>query len=119
MDKYCKIEANKLVTPNNIICHEKRATLTTSMPKPPKNGGLYGGQQVNYPWMPIPVIPTETNLTHFNLRSAYPPPGATEIYGTIRPGNNYVSQVGVYYYLDAHKTNCGPFDIEGRVDGDL
>ena len=110
----CNIKPNEPVTKDSVIPHHKRATETKCMPKPPVNGGLYGGPQVNHPWMPRTEIPTETNYIHNLLRSANPPPGATEHYvGNIRPGNNYVSKVGVYKYLDTSKLNCGPFDIEG------
>ncbi len=110
----CNIQKNKPVLVKNAICPEKRATLTTQMPKPPKNGGLYAGPQVDHPWMPKPVIPTDTNLTYFNLLSANPPPGANKQFiGNIRPGNNYVAKIGVYKYLDTPESNCGPYDIEG------
>ena len=69
------------------------------IPDPLPNGGLYNAPQATGPWANIPVIPTDLNLTHYNLRSAHPPPGATEQYmGTERPGNNYAPMIGVYWY---------------------
>ncbi len=69
------------------------------MPPVPAHGGLYGGPVTNNPWNSIPVTPTATNLIQNNLRSANPPPGATEQYiGTPRLGNNYEPMPGVYWY---------------------
>jgi|APSaa5957512535_1039671.scaffolds.fasta_scaffold80358_2 hypothetical protein len=110
----CNIKPNKQVTKDSAIPHHKRDTETKCMPKPQVNGGLYGGPQVDHPWMPLSTVPTETNYIHHQLLSANPPPGATEQYvGNIREGNNYVSKVGVYKYNNTSKLNCGPFDIEG------
>ena len=67
-------------------------------PSPP-NGGLYGGPQSTKPWANIPVVPTIANLIHQNLRSANPPPGATEQYpSTERLGNNYMAMPGIRWY---------------------
>ena len=69
------------------------------MQEAPVHGGLFGGPPSNNPWNAIPVTPTMTNMIHNNLRSANPPPGATEQYvGTPRLGNNYVPMPGVYWY---------------------
>lgn len=71
----------------------------TTIPPSPPNGGLYNAPQVTAPWGNIPVIPSDLNLIHYNLRSANPPPGATEQYvGTDRMGNNYAPMIGVYWY---------------------
>jgi len=71
----------------------------SSIPPSAPNGGLYSGPQSTGPWANIPVIPSGTNLIHYNLRSANPPPGATEQYvGTDRLGNNYSPMIGVYWY---------------------
>lgn len=71
----------------------------TAIPESSPNGGLYGGPQSTEPWANIPVTPSGTNLIHYNLRSANPPPGATEQYvGTDRLGNNYNPMIGVYWY---------------------
>ena len=59
------------------------------------------------------LTPTATNMIHNNLRSANPPPGATEQYpGTNRLGNNYVAMPGVYWYADTHPVNKGPFEMK-------
>ena len=92
--------------------NERDSSPDTKMPAPAKNGGLYGGEQSNSPWMPIPVIPTSTNFME-NLRSANPPPGAMQQFvGTVRLGNNYTSMPGVEWYV-AKKPECGPFSIKG------
>jgi hypothetical protein len=71
----------------------------SSLPPSLVNGGLYTGPQATGPWSNIPVVPSDTNLIHYNLRSAGPPPGSTEQYvSTDRLGNNYVPMVGVYWY---------------------
>ena len=71
----------------------------SQMPPAPRHGGLYSGPASNNPWNSIPVTPTMTNMIQNNLRSAGPPPGATEQYvGTPRLGNNYVPMPGVYWY---------------------
>ena len=62
----------------------------TRAPPPVPNGGLFGGPQAMGEYASIHVTPTATNMIHNNLRSANPPPGATEQYpGTNRLGNNY------------------------------
>jgi hypothetical protein len=48
-----------------------------------------------------------------NLRSANPPPMATEQYpGTNRLGNNYIAMPGVYWYSDTHPVNKGPYTMK-------
>jgi hypothetical protein len=70
-----------------------------AMPPVPRHGGLYSGPESANPWNSIPVTPTMTNYVQNNLRSANPPPGATEQYiGTPRLGNNYAPMPGVYWY---------------------
>jgi hypothetical protein len=55
----------------------------------PSNGGLFTGEKADGPWGSVPVIPDAVYMTHVNLRSAEPPPGATSQYpGGPRPGNN-------------------------------
>ena len=85
---------------DSLIAPEKQSlNANTAIPDSAPNGGLYGGPQSTGPWANIPVIPSDTNLIHFNLRSAHPPPGATEQYiGTDRLGNNYSPMIGVYWY---------------------
>tara|TARA_B100000575_G_scaffold260095_1_gene232782 strand:+ start:321 stop:707 length:387 start_codon:yes stop_codon:yes gene_type:complete len=76
------------------------------------NGGLYGSPQSKNPWANIPVTPSMTNLIHHNLRSANPPPGATEQYvGTNRLGNNYSAMPGTYWYNPSNKK--GLYNIIG------
>lgn len=71
----------------------------TAMPPIPRHGGLYSGPESQNPWNSIRVTPTMTNYIQNNLRSANPPPGATEQYvGTPRLGNNYVPMPGIYWY---------------------
>ena len=85
----------------------------TGAPEHVPNGGLFGGPQAVGPYASIPVTPTTTNLINKNLRSANPPPGATEQYpGTNRDGNNYVPMPGVYWYNDTHPVNYGPYAIK-------
>jgi hypothetical protein len=81
---------------------EENSTIPPSLP----NGGLYNASQVTAPWGSIPVVPTDSNIIHLNLRSANPPPGATEQYvSTNRLGNNYTSKTGVYAYNPPGATN--------------
>ena len=57
----------------------------STMPPAPRHGGLYSGLPSNNPWNSIPVTATMINMIQNNLRSANPPPGATEQYvGTER-----------------------------------
>ena len=85
----------------------------TKAPDPVPNGGLFGGPQAIGPYASIYVTPTATNLINNNLRSANPPPGATEQYiGTNRMGNNYIPMPGVYWYNDTHSVNKGPFAMK-------
>lgn len=110
----CEYKKNETVSKDSNISHGNRATELKKMPMPPKNGGLYGGPQVNHPWMPQPVIPTETNLIMNNLKSANPPPGATsQFVSTLRYGNNYVSMPNVYKFNEADDFNCGPYNLHG------
>ena len=85
---------------DGLVAPEKRSmNENTSIPDSLPNGGLYNAPQATGPWASIPVIPSDLNLVHFNLRSANPPPGATEQYvGTDRLGNNYAPMIGVYWY---------------------
>ena len=85
----------------------------TRAPHPVPNGGLFGGPQAMGEYASIHVIPTATNMINNNLRSATPPPGATEQYpGTNRSGNNYQAMPGVYWYSDTHPINKGPYSIK-------
>jgi hypothetical protein len=85
-----------------------------AMPLSPPNGGLYGGPQSVKPWANIPVTPTVANLISNNLRSANPPPGATEQYpSTERLGNNYIGMPHVYWYSADGKGPYGQHRIQG------
>lgn len=76
----------------------------TPVPPSAPNGGLYGGPQSTRPWGNIPTPPTVTYLINKNLKSANPPPGATEQYpGGNRLGNNYQPMPGVYWYNPDNK----------------
>ena len=110
----CDVKPNESVIIQNDVKLETRDKLNTEMPPPSINGGLYRGPQVNHPWMPIAVTPTETNMLVNNLKSANPPPGAMDQFiSNIRPGNNYVAKKSIYNYTDTDKLNCGPFRMQG------
>lgn len=79
----------------------------------PRHGGLYSGPPSNNPWNSIPVTATMTNMIQNNLRSANPPPGATEQYiGTERLGNNHVPMPGTYWHNPVEQQ--GQFNIKVR-----
>ena len=81
---------------------EENSTIPPNLP----NGGLYNAPQVSAPWGSIPVVSTDSHLIHLNLRSAHPPPGATEQYvSTNRLGNNYTSKTGIYPYTPVGELN--------------
>ena len=78
--------------------HRDYSPESTMLPAP-RHGGLYSGPPSNNPWNSIPVTATMTNMIQNNLRSANPPPGATEQYvGTERLGNSYAPMPGTYWY---------------------
>tara|TARA_Y100000389_G_C17381872_1_gene474823 strand:+ start:608 stop:1033 length:426 start_codon:yes stop_codon:yes gene_type:complete len=82
-----------------------------SMPPPPPHGGLFRGPVLGKPWEAIPVTPTMTNYIQNNLRSANPPPGATEQYiGGDRLGNNYAPMPGTYWFNPVDR--IGQFQIK-------
>lgn len=85
---------------DGLIPPEKQASSKDiGIPDSLPNGGLYNAPQSTGEWANIPVIPSDLNLIHYNLRSAHPPPGATEQYAsTERLGNNYAPMLGVYWY---------------------
>lgn len=87
------------VEPGNVTPENRDSNPDSAIPLSPPNGGIYGGPQSSGPWANIPVTPSMTNLIHNNLRSANPPPGATEQYiGTQRLGNNYIAMPGVSWF---------------------
>ena len=67
----------------------------------PPNAGWYTGCefQPGAPWGPVKTYPDASFLTHVALRSANPPPGATEQYfGCNRFGNS-----SCVYFFDNQK----------------
>jgi hypothetical protein len=85
---------------------------STPMPPVPRHGGLFSGPESQNPWNAIPVTPTMTNYIQNNLRSANPPPGATEQYvGTERLGNNYAPMPGTYWYNPTNEMQ-GKYEIK-------
>ena len=110
----CDIKENKAIVKENDIEPHLRDTLTKSMPPSQINGGLFSGPPVDYPWMPIPITPTETNYIVNNLKSANPPPGALEQFISVnRPGNNYSAKPNILKFNNTNTSNCGPFNIIG------
>ena len=89
----------KIITDGLVAPEQRSLNENTAIPAPMPNGGLYNAPQSTGAWANIPVIPSDTNLIHYNLRSANPPPGATEQYvSNDRLGNNYSPMIGVYRY---------------------
>ena len=87
---------------------------STKIKDSPVNGGLYGGIQSERPWSSIAVTPTATNYIYNNLRSANPPPGATEQYVSLdRFGNNYSPMPEVKWYNPVTKSGSGLYKIKG------
>ena len=101
-----------------LVAPEKRDfDANTSIPDSLPNGGLFGGPQSTEPWANIPVIPSCTNLIHYNLRSANPPPGATEQYvGTDRLGNNYLPMIGVNWYNPDNAKGLFRMNVTNKAD---
>jgi hypothetical protein len=101
-----------------LVAAENRAQdENTAIPAPLPNGGLFMGPQATGPWANIPVVPSDANLIHFNLRSAMPPPGATQQYvGTDRLGNNYAPMIGVYWYNPAEARGMHRMMVTKRQD---
>lgn len=82
------------------------------------NGGLYTGEpfKKDAPWATVPVIPDADYMTHYNLRSANPPPEAlTQYPGGTRPGNNFQTMPGVIKSsgMYCNKTACANDNMEG------
>ena len=99
MDISAQHGSYKTLTEGLVEPEKRMNNENTAIPNSLPNGGLYGGPQSTGAWANIPVIPSDTNLIHFNLRSAHPPPGATEQYvSNNRLGNNYAPMIGVYWY---------------------
>lgn len=98
---------------SSVPLHMRSADINSAIPTSPINGGLYGGPQAVGPYASIPVIPTATNYTFYNLQSANPPPGATvQHIGTNRLGNNYTAMPGVYWANNKAKGMDSKFNIK-------
>ena len=113
------VEGDYSVVKKTSVPPHLRHNAVTSMPPSPKHGGLFSGPPSYHPWNAIPVTPTMTNYVQNNLRSANPPPGATQQYvGTNRLGNNYVSMPGVYWHNPTNHMN-GKYAIKATHQADF
>lgn len=54
--------------------------MSSSIPPPALNGGLYTGEPFKGPWGNVPVVPDTDYMINVNLRSARPPPEALTQY---------------------------------------
>lgn len=98
---------------SNVPQHMRASNMNTSIPPPPANGGLYNAPQAVGGHASIPVVPTATNMTYYNLRSANPPPGAVHQFaGTNRLGNNYLAMPGVFWLNDQKKDMDNKFNMK-------
>lgn len=112
--RYQPSESNRLngdyttVESGSVAPAQRSCDANTAMPQAAVHGGLYNAPETTHPWNAIRVTPTMTNYIQFNLRSARPPPGATEQYvGTERPGNNYAPMPGTYWFNPANPEQQG------------
>lgn len=97
---------------SEIPMHLRASGINDRIPTPVPNGGLYNAPQATGPYASIPVAPTGTNMTYYNLRSANPPPGAiTQFQGTNRLGNNYTAMPGVYWLNDSQNDHQHKYRI--------
>ena len=79
------------------------------IPGPKLNGGLYTGERFaqGAAYANFPATPDVDYLTHVNLKSANPPPGALIQYpGTVRDGNNYQEMPGINAQGQGQKKWC-------------
>ena len=120
---YMEINANipggsyKTLTEGLVAPEKRDFNSNTAIPESAPNGGLYRGPQSTEPWANIPITPSGTNLIHYNLRSANPPPGATEQYvGTDRLGNNYVPMIGVNWYNPEQSKGLYRMNVTNKAD---
>ena len=98
---------------SNVPLIQRGESYKKPIPNLKPNGGLYYGDECQRAWISTPVYPTGANFTTNLLRSANPPPQAMEqAIGTNRPGNNYVSMPGVYWYNKTHPYNKGPYELK-------
>lgn len=87
--------------------------MTSPIPEPKLNGGLYNGDKFidGAPWATVPVRPTSAYLTHVNLRSANPPPEALyQMQSGFRPGNNTDDEMPGIALFNGNE-NYGPFNF--------
>lgn len=117
--RYAPSDSNRLngdyttVEKGSVDPAQRSSGPNSAMPAARVHGGLYNAPETNYPWNAIRVTPTMTNYVHNNLRSANPPPGATEQYvGTERPGNNYAAMPGTYWFNPANPEQQGKHMIK-------
>jgi len=90
---------------------------TSKMPPSKPHGGLFRGPVEGHPWEAIPVTATMTNYIQHHLRSANPPPGATEQYvGSDRLGNNYAPMPGTYWFNPKTKQGLHNIKVTHKCD---
>ena len=107
----------KIITDGLVVPEQRSLNENTAIPAPMPNGGLYNAPQSTGAWANIPVIPSDTNLIHYNLRSAKPPPGATEQYvSNDRLGNNYSPMIGVYRYNPEYVRGLYYMNVTNKKD---
>lgn len=118
LDNYAKYGGSYTILNDGIVSPEKRSiNENTEVPSSLPNGGIFMGPQSSEPWANIPITPTDTNLIHYNLRSANPPPGATEQYvSNDRMGNNYSPKIGVYWYNPEHSRGLYYMNVTNKQD---
>ena len=117
MDISAQKGSYKTLTEGLIMPEKRDFDSNTSIPESAPNGGLYRGIQSTEPWANIPITPSGTNLIHYNLRSANPPPGATEQYvGTDRLGNNYIPMIGVNWYNPEQLKGLYHMNVTNKAD---
>ncbi len=118
LENYAKHGGSYTILNDGIVPPEKRSiNENTSIPDSLPNGGIFMGPQSVEPWANIPIIPSDTNLIHYNLRSANPPPGATEQYvSNDRLGNNYSPKIGVYWYNPEHARGMYYMNVTNKAD---
>ncbi len=91
---------NKMTTPNYQYAE---------IPKPSMNGGWYTGTPFpeGAPWKSIPMTPDVSYMMTEGLRSANPPPGASQhLQGSYRPGNNAQAMPGIAPYGKTNDIMC-------------
>lgn len=77
--------------------------MSSSIPSPSPNGGLYTGEPFarGAPYGNVPIVPDAGYMIHTALATANPPPGADTQYAVgLRPGNNRSILTGLEYDSD-------------------